>query len=81
MKSGGPRSQSILAQMDSQTIYFCIKDKGDDLKNARKDSIVEFAQKRERAKSEAVDEISASGVSQYVQQLLDKEFMVFRHAS
>lgn len=34
---------------------------------ARKDSILEFAQKRERTRSEAVDDISVSSVNLLVQ--------------
>ena len=42
-----------------------MRDKGDEIKVARKDSILEF-QKRERTKSEAVDDISVSNINQIV---------------
>ena len=62
---------------DTSTIHFCIKDKNEDLKNQlanRKDSILEFAARRERTRSEAVDDISVSSVNFIVQQFIDKEF-------
>jgi hypothetical protein len=43
-----------------------IKDKRDDLNMARKDSLLEFAAKRERTKSEAFEDISVSAVNSMV---------------
>ena len=58
---------SVLQSLESNgtaTIYFSIKDKGDEIKISRKDSMLEFsAGKRERTKSEAVDDISASSIN------------------
>ena len=64
---------------ETVTIYFTIRDKKDDQVNMnRKDSILEFGQgRRERAKSEAVDDISASAIDSIVQQMIEKEFNVF----
>jgi len=59
---------------DTMTVHFAIKDKQDSIQKSRKDSILEFSQKRERTKSEAVDEISVSSINQLVSQLIDKEF-------
>ncbi len=59
---------------DTLTVHFAIKDKLDNIQKSRKDSMMEFSQKRERTKSEAFDEISVSTVNQLVQQLIDKEF-------
>ena len=39
--------------------------------------MLEFAAKRERTKSEAVEDVSVSSVNQIVQQLIDREFQVF----
>ena len=38
---------------------------------------MEFKTKRERSKSEAVNDISVSSVNQFVQMLIEKEFQVF----
>jgi hypothetical protein len=43
----------------------------------RKDSVLEFSLKRERTKSEAIDDISVATINQLVQQLIEKEFSVF----
>lgn len=61
----------------SSTIHFLIKDKRDDLHIQRKDSLLEFSARRERTKSEAVEDISVSAVNSLVSQLIDKEFQVF----
>lgn len=61
-------------------MHFAIKDKQDNLHKQRKDSILEFtaaAMKRERTKSEALDDYSVSSVNSFVQQLIEKEFSVF----
>jgi hypothetical protein len=50
----------------SSNIYFLIKDKRDELNIQRKDSLLEFAAKRERTKSEAVEDISVSAVNSLV---------------
>jgi len=57
--------------------YFLIKDRGDDLNLQRKDSILEFTVRRERTKSEAVEDISVSAANSLVGQLIEKEFQVF----
>ena len=54
--------------------HFLIKDRRDDLHVQRKDSILEFAARRERTKSEAVEDISVSAANSLVGQLIDKEF-------
>ena len=63
---------------ETSTIYFTIKDKNEDLNKhalaARKDSVMEFASKRERTRSEAVDDISVSSVNFIVRQFIEKEF-------
>lgn len=51
---------------DTLTVHFAIKDKIDGIHKSRKDSMMEFSQKRERTKSEAFDEISVSTVNQLV---------------
>ena len=61
----------------SGNIYFLIKDKRDEFNLSRKDSLLDFASKRERTKSEAVNDISVSAVNQIVSQLIEKEFQVF----
>ena len=76
-------SHGFLAGLNAHKIYFCIKDKADevaDLKRQRLDSLAELtnsALKRSRTKSEAVKEISSGSINEFVQQLLDKEFKVF----
>jgi hypothetical protein len=62
---------------DQLTIQFAIKDKQDNLHKVRKDSILDFASRRERTKSEAIDDFSVTSVNTYVQQLFEKEFQVF----
>lgn len=62
---------------DQVTVHFCIRDRKDSLKKQRTDSIQEFSLKRERSKSEAVNDISVSAVNQYVQMIIEKEFSVF----
>lgn len=79
--SGGLHNYYASSAGDTSTISFCIKDKNDDLKITRKDSILEFAQKRERTKSEAVDDISVNAINSLVQQLIDKEFSVFSNTN
>ena len=77
---GGPHG--FLAGLNAHKIYFCIKDKADevaDLKRQRLDSLAELtssALKRSRTKSEAVKDISSGSINEFVQQLLDKEFKV-----
>ena len=82
----GPGSRgpgSLFSSMNAHKISFCIKDKSDDLddiKRQRLDSLVELTNstsKRLRTKSEAVQDISSSSISEYVQQILDHEFKVF----
>lgn len=58
----------------STIIYFLIKDKRDELNMQRKDSLLDFAARRERTKSEAVEDISVSAVNSLVNQLFEKEF-------
>jgi hypothetical protein len=48
---------------ESLTVHFAIKDRVDNVQKSRKDSIMEFAQKRERTKSEAFDEISVASIN------------------
>jgi len=78
---GGP--PGFLAGLNAHKIYFCIKDKSDDvadLKRQRLDSLAELtnsALKRSRTKSEAVKDISSGAINEFVQQLLEKEFKVF----
>ena len=79
---GGP-PQSLFSSLNAHKIYFCIREKSDDLgdfKTQRLDSLTEFtnsASRRGRTKSEAVKDISSSSINQFVQQLLEKEFKVF----
>lgn len=40
----------------------------------RKDSLLDFAARRERTKSEAVEDISVSSVNALVNQLFEKEY-------
>ena len=63
-------------ESDQITIQFAIKEKTESLSKTRKDSMFEFAQKRERSKSEVVNDFSQSSVNQFVQQLIEKEFCV-----
>ena len=65
------------ANQSDLTIYFTIKDKPH-LQKGRKDSLLEFAQKRERTHSQTVDFISAQSLNHVVQQLIDNEFAVFK---
>lgn len=60
------------------TIYFTIKDKVNVPRSARKDSLVEFTQKRERTMSQHVETISAKSLNHIVQQLIETEFAVFK---
>lgn len=46
---------------ETATIHFSIKDNGEDLRKSRKDSLLDF--KRERSRSEAIDDISMSSVN------------------
>ena len=62
------------------TIYFTIKDRTSFTKSSRKDSLLEFAQKRGRTHSQTVDFISAQSLNHIVQQLLDVEFAVFKES-
>ena len=48
------------------TIYFTIKDKINVPRSARKDSLVEFTQKRERTMSQHVETISAKSLNHIV---------------
>lgn len=65
--AGGYSSYAGLAGKESTNIYFIIKDKRDELQLSRKDSLLEFSQRRERTKSEAVNDISVSAVNSVVQ--------------
>lgn len=67
---------SMLQGRDSEslTVHFAIKDRSDNVQKSRKDSILEFAQKRDRTKSEAFEEMSVASINSLVQQLIDKEF-------
>lgn len=60
---GGHYGQGSKAETTGN-FYFLIKDKRDDLTMQRKDSLLEFSAKRERTKSEAVEDISVSAVNQ-----------------
>ena len=67
----------MASRESTATVYFVIRDKKDELSISRKDSLLEFAAKRERTKSEAVNDISVSAVNSMASQLIDKEFHVF----
>ena len=69
------------SMFQESTIHFLIKDKGDELKMSRKDSIMEFTQKRERTRSEAVNDLSNSSVNYLVQELIEREFKIFKETS
>lgn len=77
LKGCETKKGAYMSSSENNSIYYCIKDKSDEIKKTRKDSIMEFSLKRERTKSEAVDDISVSSIDQLVQQLIDKEFQVF----
>lgn len=81
---GSLRPQGLLGSLNAHKIHFCIRDKCDelaDLKRQRLDSLAELTNaalgKRARTKSEAVRDISSGAISEFVQQLLAKEFQVF----
>lgn len=59
---------------EAVTIHFCIKDKPK--KAIRKESL-DMQSYRSRTKSEAVEDISPASLNEIVQQLIDKEFLVF----
>ena len=61
------------------TIYFTIKDRVSVQRSARKDSLFEFTQKRERTMSQHVETISAKSLNHIVQQLIETEFAVFKN--
>ena len=70
---GGRGPGGLFSSMSAHKISFCIKDKSDDLdiiKRQRLDSLAELTnigQKRIRTKSEAVQDISSSSISEFVQ--------------
>ncbi len=81
LKQADAKANDLLAQAvpgyrsESQvTVHFLIKDKRDELNMQRKDSLLDFAARRERTKSEAVEDISVSAVNSLVTQLFEKEF-------
>jgi hypothetical protein len=81
-KDGGALLNSYMQQLysreaDQVTIHYAIKDKLENMQKSRKDSILEFSQRRERTKSQAVDDMSVSTVNQFVQQLINKDFSIF----
>jgi hypothetical protein len=80
MKGGPP---GFLSSLNAHKIYFCIKDRADevaDFKRQRLDSLAELtntAEKRARTKSEAIRDISSSSINEFVSQILEREFVVF----
>ena len=80
MKGGPP---GFLSGLNAHKIYFCIKDRADevaDFKRQRLDSLAELtnaAEKRARTKSEAIRDISSSSINEFVAQILEREFRVF----
>lgn len=59
------------------TIYFVIKDKPKAVIQDRKDSIADLAYRINRSKSQAHEDVSMNSVDSLVQELIEKEFMVF----
>ncbi len=51
---------------ESLTVHFAIKDRSDNVQKSRKDSILEFAQKRDRTKSEAFEDMSVASINSLV---------------
>ena len=80
MKGGPP---GFLSGLNAHKIYFCIKDRADevaDFKRQRLDSLAELtnsAEKRARTKSEAIRDISSSSINEFVSQILEREFNIF----
>lgn len=77
---GGP--PSLLSFTNAHKICFCIKDKTDDLaafERERLDSLAELTApaKRQRTKSEAVQDVSSSAINEFVLNILEQEFRVF----
>ena len=62
------------------TIYFRIIEKNQPSQAIRKDSLADFAIRRERTKSQAADLVSVQALNQVVQRLIDSEFAVFQHS-
>lgn len=77
---GGP--PSFLSFTNAHKICFCIKDKTDDLaafERERLDSLAELTEpaKRQRTKSEAVQDVSSQAINEFVLNILEQEFRVF----
>ena len=77
---GGP--PGFLSFTNAHKIAFCIKDKTDDLaafERERLDSLAELTApaKRQRTKSEAVQDISSSAINEFVLNILEQDFRVF----
>jgi hypothetical protein len=77
---GGP--PSFLSFTNAHKICFCIKDKTDELaafERERLDSLAELTApaKRQRTKSEAVQDVSSSAINEFVLNILEQEFRVF----
>ncbi len=60
-------THKVLNSVEKADFYFIIKDKRDDIQIARKDSLLDFENRRDRTKSEAVGDFSVSYVNQMVQ--------------
>ena len=63
---------------DKITIYFRLVDRIASSQSCRKDSLVDFVNKRERTKSQAADLVSVQALNHVVQRLIDSEFSVFQ---
>jgi hypothetical protein len=60
------------------TIYFRLVDLNSSSQPTRKDSLVDYVNKRERTKSQAADLVSVQALNHVVQRLIDTEFCVFQ---
>lgn len=73
MHRGGPLGY----EGEKITIYFRLVDRASSSQPSRKDSLVDYVNKRERTKSQAADLVSVNSLNHVVQRLIETEFSVF----
>jgi len=59
---------------ECSNIYFCIKDKAEEYRRSRQDSLLEY--KRERTRSEAILNMSSGEINHLMVNLIEKEFQI-----